>query len=378
MRVGLVIYGSLDITSGGNIYDRHLVNILRGHDPNVEHVDLISLPRTSYPRCLTHNVSIQLLRRLLHADLDVLLQDELVYPSLFWLNRRLRHRVTFPFVGIVHHLQSSEVQPKWRKSCYRPLEHFYLKGLDAFIVNSQHTKHAIQTIVGEASPCIVAQPGGDRLIPNLTLDRIRVRSRAAGSLRLLFVGNVIPRKGLATLIAALEKLAGRAWHLDVVGNEDIDLEHTRQIRLQVKHAGLEQQISFHGHLGDSSLFEYFSRSHVLTVPSTYEGFGIVYLEGMGFGLPAVACQVGAVSEIIEHGANGFLIPPGDVSKLTHYVEQLIQDRSLLENLSVHANRTYRHHPTWKESLGQIPNFLTKVINSHRKIEKNEPSQPIQY
>lgn len=364
MRVGLIIYDSLDITSGGNIYDRHLVNILRGCNSNVERVDLISLPRTSYPNCLTHNVSVRLLQRLQHADLDVLLQDELVYPSLFWLNRWLRHHVTFPCVGIVHHLESSEVQSKWRKSYQRPLEHFYLKGLDAFIVNSHYTKCAVQTIVGEASPCIVAQPGGNRLIPSLTLDRIRARSRAIGSLRLLFVGNVIPRKGLTTLIAALEKLAGRAWYLDVVGNEDVDLEHTKQIRLQAKRAGLEQQISFHGHLDDSSLSEHFARSHVLTVPSTYEGFGIVYLEGMGFGLPAVACQVGAVSEIVEHGANGFLIPPGAVSKLTHYIEQLIEDRSLLENLSVNANRTYQRHPTWEESLAQIPSFLNKVISSH--------------
>jgi glycosyltransferase involved in cell wall biosynthesis len=373
MRVGLIIYDSLDITSGGNIYDRHLINILKERDPNVERVDLISLPRTSYPGCLAHNVSVQLLHRLQHADLDVLLQDELVYPSLFWFNRRLRHRVTFPCVGIVHHLQSSEVQSKWRKSYQRPLEHFYLKGLDAFIVNSHHTKRAVQAIVGGAPPCMVAQPGGNRLIPSLTIDRIRARSCATGSLRLLFVGNVIPRKGLTTLIAALEKLVGHAWHLDVVGSKDVDLEYTKQIRLQVKSAGLEQQISFHGHLGDSSLFEYFSRSHVLTVPSTYEGFGIVYLEGMGFGLPALACQVGAVSEIIEHGANGFLIPPGDVSKLTHYIEQLIQNRSLLENLSVNAHRTYHRHPTWQESLVQVPNFLTKVISLHRTIEKNEPS-----
>ena len=88
------------------------------------------------------------------------------------------------------------------------------------------------------------------------------------------------------------------------------------------------------------------------------------LEGMGFGLPAVACRVGAVSEIVEHGANGFLIPPGAVSKLTHYIEQLIEDRSLLEKLSVNANRTYQRHPTWEESLAQVPSFLNKVINSH--------------
>ena len=87
MRVGLVVYGSLDTVSGGYLYDRELVAHLRRQGDSVE---VFSLSWRSYGRHLTDNVSGSLFRRLAAAGLDVLLQDELNHPSLFWLNRRLR------------------------------------------------------------------------------------------------------------------------------------------------------------------------------------------------------------------------------------------------------------------------------------------------
>ena len=103
MRIGLVIYGSLDTLSGGYLYDRMLVEHLRRQGDEVE---IFSLPWRDYARHLTDNLSTGLLRRLQGSRLDVLLQDELNHPSLFWLNRRLH--VNYPIVSIVHHLRSSE------------------------------------------------------------------------------------------------------------------------------------------------------------------------------------------------------------------------------------------------------------------------------
>ena len=60
--------------------------------------------------------------------------------------------------------------------------------------------------------------------------------------------------------------------------------------------------------------------HLLAVPSSYEGFGIVYLEGMHFGLPAIAGTDGAAKEIITHGQNGFLVRPGNPQALAHHID----------------------------------------------------------
>jgi hypothetical protein len=97
VRVGLVIYGSLGTISGGYLYDRMLVDHLSRHGAQVE---VITLPWRNYARRLGDNFSRSLWRRLRHAALDVLLQDELNHPSLFWLNRRLKSRVRYPRLAI--------------------------------------------------------------------------------------------------------------------------------------------------------------------------------------------------------------------------------------------------------------------------------------
>ena len=60
--------------------------------------------------------------------------------------------------------------------------------------------------------------------------------------RVLFLGNVIPRKGLHTLIAALVVLSREAWQLTVVGSLEIDLPYVRQVRHQLADAGLDGRV----------------------------------------------------------------------------------------------------------------------------------------
>jgi hypothetical protein len=136
MRIGLVIYGSLTTLSGGYLYDRKLVEHLREHGNNVE---IISLPRRNYLNHLEDNFSNDLIRRLSNLQCDVLLQDELNHPSLFLLNRRIKDKINYPIVSIVHHLLCCEENPSWLNRFYRLVEGHYLSSLDGFICNSQST-----------------------------------------------------------------------------------------------------------------------------------------------------------------------------------------------------------------------------------------------
>ena len=103
------------------------------------------------------------------------------------------------------------------------------------------------------------------------------------------------------------------------------------------------------------------QAHVLIVPSSYEGFGIVYLEGMGFGLPAIGTTAGAAGEIIEHGKTGYLIEPNDSSMLATHINQLASDRDLLGQLSINARNRYVQQPSWNETANQIRIFLQSMI-----------------
>jgi glycosyltransferase involved in cell wall biosynthesis len=354
MRVGLVIYGSLETISGGYLYDRKLVEHLESQGDQVE---IISLPWRNYPRHLGDNLSPTLLRRLNQLRVDVLLEDELNHPSLFWVNRRLGG--AFPVISIVHHLRSSESRPAWQNQFYRRIERSYLTSIDGFIFNSLTTRQVVEDLIREKKPCVVAFPAGDRLSPHISDEEISRRAYRPGPLHLLFLGNVIPRKGLHTLLEALSMLPKDAWQLSVAGRLDIDHAYSDSINRQVATLGLSGQVAFLGPVVDEGLSEQLRLSQVLALPSSYEGFGIAYLEGMGFGLPSIATSGGAAAEIITDGCNGFLIKPGDVPALRDCLQELAYSRKRLVELSLAARKRYKAHPNWEQTSRSIRGFLEK-------------------
>lgn len=358
MRIGLIIYGDLHNISGGYIYDRMLVQHLRRKG---DHVEVISLPWRNYPRHLGDNVSRALRRRLWKLSLDVLLEDELNHPSLFWINRWLRNKIPHPIISIVHHLRCSEQRPAWKNHIYRWIERFYLSSVTAFIFNSRTTARAVERVIQSKRPKVIAYPGGDRLNPKMGSNEAMKRAYNVGPLRIVFLGNVIPRKGLDILVSGLGLLPRDAWQLDVVGSPTIDPPYTESIRRQVAREGLTDRVTFSGSLPDGELGSRLAESHVLAVPSSYEGFGIVYLEAMGFGLPILASNAGAVPELVTHGREGFLISPGDAAALAHYLDKLQRDRTLLAQVSRMALERYRQHPTWAESSERVREFLHTFV-----------------
>ncbi len=360
MRVGLVVYGSLEVVSGGNLYDRILVESLRrsGHE-----VEVVSIPLRSYALNLARSFSFGLRRRLSESSFDVLLEDELAHPSLFRLNRSLRRIDSLPLVSVVHHLRSSEERAECQNDLYRWVEKRYLLSVDAFVFNSETTKETVESLLGKKTRSVVATPGGDRLSRSLTAAEVLARAAESGELRILFVGNLIRRKRLHHLLQALHSLAGRPFRLDVVGREDADRGYAASIRKRVSELGLEDRVHFHGVLDGRDLVERFKTAQLLVVPSSYEGFGIVYLEAMGFGLPVIACASGATDEIVRHESTGFLVPPGDAWSLARRIESLLEDRALLSQMSVAAFEAFDDHPGWKDSMQRIEGFLADV---HRR------------
>jgi glycosyltransferase involved in cell wall biosynthesis len=357
VRVGLVVYGSLEVVSGGNVYDRMLVESLKrsGHE-----VDVLSVSLRAYALSLGQNFSPGLRRRLAEPSFDVLLEDELAHPSLFRLNRKLRGKVSAPLVSIIHHLRSSEERPEWQNVLYRRIEKGYLLSVDAFVFNSETTRETVESLLRKKTRCVVATPGGDRFSRTLTDSEVRARAAEDGELRILFVGNLIPRKGLHRLLKALHSLGARPFRLDVVGREEADGRYASAIRQEVRKLGLESRVHFHGALAGEGLEERFRSAQILSVPSSYEGFGIVYLEAMGFGLPVIACASGATDEVVRHESTGFLVPPEDSWSLARRIELLIEDRELLSRMSVAALEAFGDHPRWEESMEKIGGFLVEL------------------
>lgn len=350
MRIGLIIYGSIDQQTGGYLYDRMLVQALRrdGHT-----VHIFSLPPGPYINHLADNLRLGFVRRVAVANLDILLQDELNHPSLFVLNRALRAACGCPIVSIVHHLRSSERHPALEQSLYRFVERQYLKSVDGFICNSQATNKAVNALAPSmrSAPQMIAWPGRPA---RSTPRRSRTGSNVSGPLSLLFVGSVIERKGLRELATALRDMRGGAWALHVAGDDTVDSAYADQCRLALRK--VHGDVHWHGYVDRNVLRSLYQEADVLVVPSFHEGFGIVYLEAMGYGIPVVAAKQGGASDFVRDGYNGFLVDPTEPATITRRIEQLLHS-DLHKQMGVAAALSYDDHPTWTESMRRAVNHI---------------------
>lgn len=361
MHIGLIIYGTLEIQSGGYLYDRILMNYLReqGHQ-----IEIVALEPRNYWAHWGDNLAADLRQHLLTADFDVLLQDELNHPSLFWLNQQIRSWVRYPIVTIVHLLRCTEKRAVWKNRFYRLIERSYLRSVDGYILNSQTTLRDVQAIIGRAEPHVIAYPAADRFAEaQAQLPDLAHKIQRNAPLRLLYVGNIIPRKGLHTLLRALDHVPAQRWKLDIVGDMEADLYYSLAMQRYVAQSPWKKQVRYWGPLDHDELADRYNDAHLLIMPSEYESFGIVYLEALSFGVPAVGSTAGAASEIITPGHNGFLIDPGDDQALAQIINDLHQNRPLLLELSQNARQRYEQHPTWSASCEQIHQFLLHLTTS---------------
>ena len=349
MHIGLIIYGSLDILSGGYLYDRKLVEYLRSQGDRVE---VISLPWSNYATHLKDNFSFKL-----PANLDLLIEDELNHPSLLLPNRR-KH--PYPIVSLVHHLRSSEQRPGWQNAFYRLVEKRYLQSVDGLILNSKTTRKAVGELLVHGKPSVVAYPPTDRFGEPLSKHELVERARN-DEFRILFLGNVIYRKGLHTLLEAVKDLGPNVL-VDVIGSLTSEPVYVKLIHELIEKNRLSSCVSLHGSLDQVPLIEKMKQAHVLAVPSSYEGFGIVYLEGMCFGLPAIGTTAGGAVEIIEEGQTGYLIAPDDSTALAGRLRSLAKDRLLLAHLALNARERYLRQPSWMVAAKGIRDFLYSLLS----------------
>ena len=111
-------------------------------------------------------------------------------------------------------------------------------------------------------------------------------------------------------------------------------------------------------------------SVLLAVPSTHEGFGIVYLEGFAFGLPALAAASGGAEEVVSDGETGWSIreaASGSASRrIADRLDTLAADRGRLAAMGLRAAERHRSHPTWAASAAAVEDLFTLPEASGRR------------
>ena len=130
----------------------------------------------------------------------------------------------------------------------------------------------------------------------------------------------------------------------VIGDGDLR-PHLQELAEKL---GVSERVSFLGHQEDKDLKDYYMKCDVFVMPSRQEGFGIVFLEAMGFGKPVIAAAFGGASDIVIDGLTGFLVEYGDVDALGDRLISILRDSDLRGRMGasgrerVSASYTFMH------------------------------------
>ncbi len=357
MRIGLIVYGSLQTCTGGYIYDSYLVRCLQenGHE-----VGLFSLQNSKLLVKAGQNISPGLIRSICSFRPQLLFQDALCLYSLLGLNRLISNFYAVPKLALVHQLIYLRQETKSRQLYWRGIEKLFFRSVDALVCNSLTTKQGIREGLNIDKQALIAYPGKDRL-GSLTEEEVVKRSSHLGPLRLFFLGNVIPGKGLDKLLHVLKDTRD-IWRLTVAGDLNIDKRHSESILHMIENYNLAGKVDLLGQLDIQSLQMELRKQDILCLPFSREGFGIAFLEGMSYGLPALGSLQGGTREIITHKHNGFLVPPDKKEELHYYLAMLYSDRKILQDMSLAALRSTHNFPGWKESMERIRIFSDQFAN----------------
>jgi glycosyltransferase involved in cell wall biosynthesis len=181
---------------------------------------------------------------------------------------------------------------------------------------------------------------------------------ASEPLRIGFMGRVEHQKGIEVLLRACELLAEKGlrdrFTLQIAGSSsDAYLN-----KIKRRWIGLNAQ--YLGHMDSCSFMD---SVDVVVVPSLMnEGLGNVAFEAMARGAAVIASKLGGLTEVLEGGNAGELVPPDDAQALSEALQAFIDDRAHLSEMALKAiTRATFFSP--KRQMSQIREFIQSVTAS---------------
>ena len=166
---------------------------------------------------------------------------------------------------------------------------------------------------------------------------------------ILFVGLLIPRKGVDKLIRIANNLRRR----DVVFLLVSDGPNRKEYENQVKKLRLEKKVLFLGWRTD--MHKLYQASDIFLLPSQGEGLPGVVMEAMSYGVPCVASNIPCIPDLLENGITGFLCKRTNVNDFTAKIGKLLRNKNLRERIA-------------KQGIRKIKGFeWSKVLSKYEKL-----------
>jgi glycosyltransferase involved in cell wall biosynthesis len=316
-RVYFAVPGDIEARTGGSIYDRRLMEMLREDGWWVE---LLAWPG-SFP--FPNEADRDAVEDSLEAvpDGSLVLIDGLALGVLSGLARREAKRLKL--VALVHHPLALEtgLSPNIAAE-FAASEQAALACCRAVIVTSETTAAIVEQAFGVPGEIITVAPPGIDIAPQAP------RERPPGPVRILAMGSVILRKAHDVLVAALATLTDLDWNCTIAGSLEMDPEAAEGLTTQIAALGLGARVAVVGQVANAEAAALFAWADIFALASLYEGYGMVFSEALASGLPIVATTGGAIPEVVPRDA-GILVSPGNVEAFAGALRALITNPEAL-------------------------------------------------
>jgi glycosyltransferase involved in cell wall biosynthesis len=172
-----------------------------------------------------------------------------------------------------------------------------------------------------------------------------------------FVGRCEAGKGIFELLEAVNELraAFPSVRLECAGDGDLEA-----VQRRVAELGMRSHVSLPGWLPRHRRDQLLARAAVFVLPSHAEGMPMSLLEAMAAGSPVVASAVGGIPDIVTHGVNGLLVPPGDAEALALALHRILADRKFAARLGKAARDSVERQYTVEQSLERLEQIYSAL------------------
>ncbi len=250
------------------------------------------------------------------------------YPTILTVHTLIKQtsKTTKSFLGKIHDV------------LWRFLEKWELKRIPHIIVVSPHLKDELEN---DGARNVSVIPNG------IDASWFDIPDKSITG-RILFVGRVIPSKGIENLILSMKLVIAKGYdvHLHIVGPTD-DANHLKYLRELTKELEIPDHVKFLGGLYGDALLKEYAESAIFVLPSIDESNPIVLLEAMASGKTVIATNVGGIPYMVENEKNGILVNYGDIEGLAEKILIFINDKKIRDYIRENAIKVAKKY-SWEK------------------------------
>lgn len=346
----IVLSSPLSCLTGGNVYESSLYrSIINNTSHEVEFCEEMVYPNgINFLKIICPFLELRLLKKIkknkiCFGNSTLAYRHFLLFliVRIFYPNKKL---------FIIHHHYQFEVLTGFKRVLFGFFELNFLRLSSSIIIPSPYVLYRTQ-----------------QLLPKKKIDFIEIAFKEDQNVtknievnngELLFIGTIEYRKGLHLLLDSLYLLKkhNKNFKINIIGSV-VDKNYYLKLLEKVYTYGLENSVKFHGRVSSEILHDYLLHSDLFVFPSLLEGYGMVIIEAMSYGIPVVAFNNSAMPFSIKNGVNGFLANNEDVLDFSNLVAKVICNPTLRHQLSQGAFDTYNKSRRDDDFIRDVENFV---------------------